>query len=63
MADPLATVRKARAKRTDAEAALVAAIRAARDSGATLRAIAEAAELSHQRVYQIVGSSGQRSLG
>jgi predicted transcriptional regulator len=54
MTDPLNAVAQAKAKRTDAEAKLVAAIVDASESGYTYRVIAKAAGLSHQRVAQIV---------
>jgi hypothetical protein len=42
----------------DARAGLFVAILQARESGETLRDIAKAAGLSHQRVHQIIQQSG-----
>lgn len=40
---------------------LLAAIRRAHDAGASLRAIAKAAGLSHQRIHQLLNEPGQVS--
>ncbi len=49
----LAQVRHATKRRTTADAAWIHAIRAAVASGETLRAVAQAAGISHVRVLQI----------
>lgn len=54
MTDPLTTVRRAARRRGDADAAFRAAIVAAHDAGLSYRSIATAADLSFQRVAQIV---------
>lgn len=48
-------VRLAAEAKNTTETELTEAIRAAREAGDSLRSIADAAGLSHQRVYQIVG--------
>jgi transposase-like protein len=54
MADPLTTVKRATARRSEANASWRAAIRQAHGEGASLRKIAAAAGVSHVRILQIV---------
>jgi hypothetical protein len=54
MADPLTTVKRATARRSEANASWRAAIREAHAEGASLRQIAAAAGVSHVRILQIV---------
>jgi uncharacterized protein YdbL (DUF1318 family) len=54
VADLLRGVRSARAQRDAAERHFVAIVLAAREAGASYRAIAENAGLSHQRIAQVV---------
>jgi len=54
MADPLKTVQRATARRTESEAAWRDAIRQAHVEGSSLRQIAAAAGVSHVRILQIV---------
>lgn len=54
MADNLTPVRTTARKAVAARSAFHAAIRAASEAGASTRAIAEAAGLSHQRIWQIL---------
>jgi hypothetical protein len=54
MADPLTTVKRATARRSEADASWRAAIREARAEGASLREIAAAAGVSHVRILAIV---------
>jgi hypothetical protein len=54
MPDPLTTVKRATARRTESEVSWHAAIRQARVEGASLRQIAAAAGVSHVRILQIV---------
>jgi hypothetical protein len=53
LADPLINVRRATARRTEANDSWRAAIREAHAEGASLRQIAAAAGVSHVRILQI----------
>jgi hypothetical protein len=53
MPDPLARVKRATRKRAASEQEWRAAVRAAVSDGASLRAVGEAANVSHVRVLQI----------
>ncbi len=54
MVDNLVSVHRAAAKSAAARSAFMQAIRDASAAGASTRDIAKAAELSHQRVWQIL---------
>ena len=54
MADPLAAVKRATARRSEANASWREAIRQAHAEGSSLRQIAAAADVSHVRILQIV---------
>jgi hypothetical protein len=54
MADPLTAVKRATARRSEANASWRAAIRHAHAEGSSLRQIAVAAGVSHVRILQIV---------
>jgi hypothetical protein len=54
MPDPLTAVKRATARRCEANASWRAAIRQAHAEGASLRQIAAAAGVSHVRILQIV---------
>jgi hypothetical protein len=54
MANPLTSVKRATARRSEANASWRAAIREAHSEGASLRQIAAAAGVSHVRILQIV---------
>jgi transposase-like protein len=54
MADPLSAVKRATARRSEANASWREAIREAHAEGSSLRQIAAAAGVSHVRILQIV---------
>jgi transposase-like protein len=54
MPDPLTTVKRATARRSEANASWREAIREAHAEGSSLRKIAAAAGVSHVRILQIV---------
>ena len=54
MADPLTAVKRATARRSEANASWRAAIREAHAEGASLRRIAAASGVTHVRILQIV---------